>query len=54
MNRYNIDSPEKYSQFYKESVEEPEIFWSELASNNFLWEKKLSKVLDWDFKKDYL
>ena len=39
MNRYNIDSPEKYSQLYKESVEEPEIFWSELASNNFLWEK---------------
>ena len=51
MNRYNIDSPEKYSQFYKESVEEPEIFWSELASNNFLWEKKWSKVLDWDFRK---
>ena len=51
MNRYNIDSPEKYSQLYKESVEEPEIFWSELASNNFLWEKKWSKVLDWDFRK---
>ena len=51
MNRYKIDSPEKYSQLYKESVEEPEIFWSELASNNFLWEKKWSKVLDWDFRK---
>ena len=51
MNRYNIDSPEKYSQLYKESVEEPEIFWSELASNNFLWETKWSKVLDWDFRK---
>ncbi len=51
MNRYNIDSPEKYSQLYKASVEEPEIFWSELASNNFLWEKKWSKVLDWDFRK---
>ena len=51
MNRYNIDSPEKYSQLYKESIEEPEIFWSELASNNFLWEKKWSKVLDWDFRK---
>ena len=51
MNRYNIDSPEKYSRLYKESVEEPDIFWSELASNNFLWEKKWSKVLDWDFRK---
>ena len=51
MNRYNIDSREKYSQLYKESIEEPEIFWSELASNNFLWEKKWSKVLDWDFRK---
>ena len=51
MSRYNIDSPEKYSQLYKESVEEPEIFWSELASNNFLWESKWSKVLDWDFRK---
>ena len=51
MSRYNIDSPEKYSQLYKESVNEPEVFWSELASNNFLWESKWSKVLDWDFRK---
>ena len=51
MNRYNINSPEKYSQLYKESINQPEIFWSELASNNFLWESKWSKVLDWDFIK---
>ena len=51
MSRYIIDSPEKYSQLYKESVNEPEAFWSELASNNFLWEAKWSKVLDWDFRK---
>ena len=51
MSRYIIDSPEKYSQLYKESVNEPEGFWSELASNNFLWEAKWSKVLDWDFRK---
>ena len=51
MSRYNIDSPEKYSQLYKESVNEPEVFWSKLASNNFLWEAKWSKVLDWDFRK---
>ena len=51
MNRYNINSPEKYSQLYKESINKPEIFWSELASNNFLWKSKWSKVLDWDFRK---
>ena len=51
MSRYIIDSPEKYSQLYKESVNEPEVFWTELASNNFLWEAKWSKVLDWDFRK---
>ena len=51
MSRFNIDSPEKYSQLYIDSVNEPEIFWSELASNNFLWESKWSKVLDWDFRK---
>ncbi len=51
MSKYIIDSPEKYSQLYKESVNEPEVFWSELASNNFLWEAKWSKVLDWDFRK---
>ncbi len=51
MSRYIIDSPEKYSQLYKESINEPEVFWSELASNNFLWEAKWSKVLDWDFRK---
>ena len=51
MSKYNIDSPEKYYQLYKESVNDPEVFWSELALNNFLWEAKWSKVLDWDFRK---
>ena len=35
---------------YRESVENPEKFWSALASD-FDWKKRWSKVLEWDFSK---
>ncbi len=46
---YQITSREEYDQIYKKSVEQPEIFWDEIAQN-FTWKKKYESVLDWDFR----
>lgn len=43
-----ISSFEEYQSEYKRSVEEPEKFWSGIAEN-FVWEKKWDKVLEWNF-----
>ena len=51
MSSYKIDTRKKYYDSYKKSVNNPEAFWDELASQNFIWNKKWSKVVDWDFKK---
>jgi acetyl-CoA synthetase len=45
-----ISSFNDYEKHYKKSVETPENFWEEIA-NNFVWRKKWSKVLEWDFYK---
>lgn len=41
-----------YQEAYKQSVENPEQFWSKIASENFTWHKPFTKVLAWDFN-DY-
>lgn len=43
-----ITSLAAYQQAYKESIEQPEKFWAEVASD-FQWKKKWDKVLDWNF-----
>jgi len=43
-----IASIEEYHSEYKKSVEQPEIFWAEIAEN-FSWKKKWDSVLKWDF-----
>ncbi len=45
-----IRSFEEYTQVYQKSLEQPEIFWAEIA-DKFVWQKKWDKVLDWDFRK---
>lgn len=47
---YQIKSADQYKAAYEKSVNDPEGFWSEVASN-FYWRKKWDKVLEWDFKK---
>ncbi|MCC5944910.1 MAG: acetate--CoA ligase [Bernardetiaceae bacterium] len=37
-----------YTTAYRQSVENPENFWSNVAER-FLWQKKWDKVLEWDF-----
>ena len=51
MNDFHINSTKKYYNSYKKSVENPEAFWGELASKNFIWKEKWSKVVDFDFNK---
>ncbi len=46
----NINTFEEYHTAYKESLENPEQFWSEIAKE-FQWHKPWDKVLDWDFSK---
>ena len=45
---YQIKSFDEYKKAYQRSVEDPAMFWSEVASH-FSWRKKWSKVVDWDF-----
>jgi acetyl-CoA synthetase len=45
-----IKSPADYQEQYKKSVENPELFWGEIAED-FVWRKKWNKVLEWDFHK---
>jgi len=45
-----IRSQQAYSSTYRQSLEEPEKFWADVASD-FHWKKKWDKVLEWDFHK---
>jgi acetyl-CoA synthetase len=45
-----ITTFEQYQEEYKKSVENPEVFWAEIAEN-FTWKKKWDKVLEWNFKE---
>lgn len=45
---YQIKSLEQYHEVYKQSIENPEKFWGEIASH-FLWKKPFDNVLDWNF-----
>ena len=41
---------EEYNKLYKYSVDNPEQFWSDVA-DSFIWKKKWSKVLEYDFSE---
>ncbi|MBK9285224.1 MAG: acetate--CoA ligase [Sphingobacteriaceae bacterium] len=44
-----INTLEEYQTAYQKSVEKPEKFWGEIAQH-FVWKKKWTKVLEWNFK----
>jgi acetyl-CoA synthetase len=46
---YQLSSLEDYHIAYQKSTQDPETFWDEIA-DNFTWQKKWDKVLDWNFK----
>jgi acetyl-CoA synthetase len=43
-----ITSLEQYHNEYKQSVENPELFWDNIA-NEFTWKQKWTKTLEWNF-----
>jgi acetyl-CoA synthetase len=45
---YQIKSFSDYQESYKKSINQPEVFWGEIAEN-FTWKKKWDKVLVWNF-----
>ncbi len=47
---HKINSFEDYQKTYAKSVEDPEEFWAEIASD-FVWRKEWDTVLEWDFHK---
>ena len=51
MSQYHIKNLEEYFQIYRKSVRHPELFWEEIAEENFVWRKRWDKVLSWDFDK---
>ncbi|MBK7231883.1 MAG: acetate--CoA ligase [Saprospiraceae bacterium] len=46
---YQIHSRDQYEKDYKNSLEDPEKFWGNIAEH-FVWQKKWDQVLDWEFK----
>jgi len=51
MSRYNISTKDQYNSIYQDSVNNPEDFWSDIASKNFVWKNKWDTILEWDFNK---
>ena len=45
-----VKSFEEYQQSYQLSVDNPEVFWANIAEH-FTWKKKWDRVLDWNFTK---
>ena len=41
---------EEYNKLYKQSIDNPELFWTDVAES-FIWKSKWSKVVDFDFSK---
>ena len=48
MSNYHIKNLEEYFQVYRKSVRDPEIFWEEIAEENFTWHKRWNSVLRYD------
>ncbi len=51
MSNYHIKNLQEYFQLYRKSVRNPELFWEEIAEENFVWRKRWDSVLSWDFTK---
>jgi acetyl-CoA synthetase len=51
MTNYLINNKDKYDSAYNESLNNPEKFWNDIASENFSWYDKWSSVVEWDFHK---
>lgn len=48
-SHYSISSPEEYEKAYKDSLENPDKFWGDIARENFTWQKEWERVCEWNF-----
>ena len=53
VRKAHIKSMEQYKEMYKESIENPDKFWSEIAEN-FTWFKKWTTVRQFDFVEGHI
>ena len=51
MSNYQIKDLEGYFKAFRESVETPELFWSKIAEENFIWQKKWDSVFEHNLKE---
>jgi acetyl-CoA synthetase len=51
MSQYHIKNLEEYFQVYRKSIQQPETFWHEVAEEQFIWRKRWTNVMHWDFTK---
>jgi hypothetical protein len=47
---YQIKTMQDYTDAYRRSVEDPEAFWSDIASH-FTWHRRWDRVLEWNFRE---
>lgn len=47
-NYFHINSREKFDAATKLAKENPESFWEKIAEQNFFWQKKWERVLNWN------
>jgi len=48
--KYLSQSFDDYKSIYQKSIQQPELFWADVAES-FHWHKKWDSVLEWDFTK---
>ncbi len=51
--RAHLQTMEQYREMYRRSVEDPESFWAEMATEMLDWHKPWDTVLEYDFEKPY-
>jgi hypothetical protein len=49
-----IKDYKEYEEVYNKSIKETDNFWSEIAENNFYWNKKWENVCSYNFVKKTL
>ncbi len=47
----HIKSLKQYKELYKKSIKNPDAFWAKMAKEFLHWNKKWTKVSEWDFTK---
>lgn len=50
MNNYIIKNLPEYFQRYEASIQNPTLFWEEIAAQNFVWQRKWNEVLNYDIE----